>query len=87
MKKKSQSAPVERNVFGYSDLQQNDPKFTSKGFINPDFNPGVLKRIKSKQANIPRAYTVMKSLYYTENGNKLSVSPGETIIFNKKYIF
>lgn len=87
MKKKSPTAPIERTVFGYSDLQQTDPKHTDKGFINPNFNPGALKRIKSKQANMPRVYTVVKPLHYIENGNKLSVSPGETIIFNQKYIF
>ncbi len=82
MKKKSTSAPVERNVFGYSDLYQDNHKFSNAGPVNPIFNPGALKRIKTKQQYVLRKYTVMKNLYYLIDGNKLFITPGTEIIFN-----
>ena len=81
MKKKVIQTSVERNVFGYSDLFQNNSKYTQA--INPDFNPGALKRIKSKQQNVPRQYQVAKPLHYLVDGNKKMLSEGDLIIFNE----
>ena len=81
MKKKSISLTIEKNVFGYSDLFQNNSKYTQA--INPAFNPGALKRVKLKQTNVLRQYQVVKPLHYLVDGNKKTLSEGDLITFNE----
>lgn len=78
------------NTFGYEDLHQVDPKYV--GTVNPDYNPGVFSRIKSK-GNIARTYIVKKPLYYyfhesTDKthlkSTKINIQVGEKIYFSKE---
>lgn len=52
---------VEKSVFTHKELQQSDSKYTS--YVNPDNNPGALKRLRSKH-NVTRTYVVAKPLHY-----------------------
>ena len=90
---KKQNAPLEHpkiascNVFGYEDLHQADPKYI--GTVNPDYNPGVLSRVKSK-GNSMRTYIVKKPLYYifnesnSKHNTKVNLGIGEKIYFVKE---
>ena len=68
------------NVFTYEALRQNDQKNNS--FINPDFNPGALKRIRNKH-NKQKKYEIIKDLYYEEGNKKIWLSIGDQIYFSK----
>jgi hypothetical protein len=75
------------NVFGYEDLHQVDPKYV--GTVNPDYNPGVLSRIKNKGSSM-RTYIVKKPLYYnfhensSKHNTKINIGIGEKIYFIKE---
>ena len=49
-------------------------------FINPKYNPGCLKRMKSP-TNKQRKYQIEKELYYIRDNKKVHLSKGETIYF------
>lgn len=68
------------NVFTYQALKQKDQK--NNLFINPDFNPGALKRIRSAN-NKKRKYSVAKELYYEEGNKKIWLNIGDQISFSK----
>ena len=68
------------NVFTYDALKQKDQK--NNFFINPDFNPGALKRIRNSN-NKKKKYTIAKELYYEEGNKKIWLSLGDQISFYK----
>jgi hypothetical protein len=74
------------NVFNFDALKLKDQKIVNK-FISPDFNPGALKRLRSKNnLNVGRKYTVQKELYYEDGNKKVWLSIGDTIQFIKEHV-
>jgi hypothetical protein len=73
------------NVFNYKTLKQKNQKITDK-WISPSFNPGAIKRLKSKNnLNVGKKYTVQKELYYEESGKKSWLNIGDVIQFVKEH--
>lgn len=71
---------LRKNIFNYSELKQSDQKISTNNYINPDFNPGCLSRVKSSSSP-QKKYKVEKDLYYVRDNKKVSLSKGEIINF------
>ena len=71
---------LKKNVFNYNELKQSDQKLSTNNYINPDFNPGCLSRVRST-SNPQKKYKVEKELYYTRDNKKVQLSKGEIINF------
>lgn len=69
-----------KNVFHYDELKQGDPKMSNYSWISPKYNPGCLKRLKSK-FNPFKKYQVEKELFYMRDGKKVIIIKGDTISF------
>lgn len=76
-------AENKKNIFNYDELKQGDPKMSNYSWINPNYNPGCLKRLKS-QNNKFKKYQIQKELYYVRDNKKVTMSIGETISFISK---
>lgn len=73
------------NIFDFETLKLKDQKTVNK-FINPNFNPGALKRLRSKNnMNSGKKYTVQKELFYEDGNKKIWLSVGDTIQFIKEH--
>jgi hypothetical protein len=84
-KEKKQEAVIEakKNVFHYDELKQGDPKVSNYSWINPSYNPGCLKRMKSAY-NKFKKYTVQKELFYMRDGKKITMAAGDLISFTSE---
>lgn len=71
---------LKKNIFNYNELKQSDQKLSTNNYINPDFNPGCLSRVRST-SNPYKKYKVEKELYYTRDNKKVQLSKGEIINF------
>ena len=71
---------AKKNVFHYDELKQGDPKMSNYSWISPDYNPGCLKRLKSK-FNPNKKYSVEKELFYMRDGKKVIMPVGEVVSF------
>lgn len=82
---------IEKTTFTHSELRQTESKYSS--YVNPNNNPGALKRYRSKH-NSTRTYLVAKPLYYyvyesgedaalQKNGSKVSLQVGDKLSFTE----
>lgn len=86
MSKEKKSETVienKKNIFSYDELKQGDAKISNYKWINPDFNPGCLKRVKSS-FNKQKKYQIQKELYYIRDNKKVIMGAGDTISFISK---
>jgi hypothetical protein len=81
-KEKEQVQQVEsrKTSFHYDELKQSDPKMSKFEWVNPKFNPGCLKRIKSK-TNLFKKYQIQKEMFYMRDDKKVIMPVGEIISF------
>ena len=84
-KEKKQEAVLEakKNVFHYDELKQGDPKVSNYSWINPSYNPGCLKRIKTNNSKFKK-YSIQKELFYMRDGKKVTMSIGDSISFTSE---
>lgn len=80
--KQKEQTPVEarKNIFHNDELKQSDTKMAKFECVSPKFNPGCLKRLRSKN-NLFKKYQIQKELFYMRDGKKVIMPVGENISF------